>query len=249
MKFWFTIIFIALAVRAFSQETTVAGIVFDKQNKFRVAKVVVKNLTTNEAVYDNLNGVFTINAVVGDVLVFSKADYFDDTVKIADHMPMAVYMSKPPNQLREVTIRDTANKTPEKKLIATKQEYSRAYGHLANKDLIGIGPSGAGLSIDAFWNMFSREGKDASKTRAYIERDYHEDVIDYRFNRKLVASITGLQDKKLTDFMQKYRPGYYFVLRATDYEFINSIKTNYRRYLRNPGAHAQPSLALPDTKQ
>jgi len=249
MKFWLFVFFAALTVKAFSQEKTIAGIVFDKQNKFRVAKVVVKNINTGESVYDNLNGVFSINAEIGDMLVFSKAEYFDDTVKVESHVPIAVYMSKPPNQLKEVTIRDTADKTPEKKLAATRQEYSRAYGHLANKDPFSIGSMGAALSIDALWNTVSREGKDAAKTRAYIERDYHEDVIDYRFNRKLVSRITGLQDKKLTDFMQKYRPGYYFVLNASDYEFVNSIKTNYKRYLRNPQAHAQPSLSLQDNKQ
>ena len=116
--------------------------------------------------------------------------------------------------------------------------------------MIGVGGTGgAGLSIDALWNSISREGKDAAKTRAYIERDYREDVINYRFNRKLVARITGLSDKKLTDFMQKYRPGYFFVTKATDYEFISSIKTNYKRYLRNPQAHSQPSLSLQDNKQ
>jgi hypothetical protein len=249
MKFWLFLCFVALSVKAFSQERVMAGIVFDKSNKFRVAKVVVKNLTTGESVYDNLNGVFSINAGTGDLLVFSKSDYYDDTVKVENHIPIAVYLSKPPNQLREVTIRDTAM-TPEKKLAATKQEYSRAYGLLANKDMIGVGGTGgAGLSIDALWNSISREGKDAAKTRAYIERDYREDVIDYRFNRKLVTRITGLQDKKLTDFMQKYRPGYYFVLKATDYEFISSIKTNYRRYQRNPQARSQPSILFQDNKQ
>jgi len=249
MKFWLSICLLALSVKAFSQEKTMAGIVFDKSNKFRVAKVVIKNLTSGESVYDNLNGVFSINAVTGDELVFSKADYYDDTVKIESHIPIAVYMTKPPNQLKEVTIRDTAL-SPEKKLAAAKKEYSRAYGHLADRNLLSIGGTGgAGLSIDALWNTFSREGKDAAQLRADVERDYKEDVIDYRFNRKLVSRITGLQDKKLTDFMQKYRPGYYFVTNATDYEFISSIKTNYKRYLRNPQGRTLPSLGPVNNKQ
>ncbi len=107
--------------------------------------------------------------------------------------------------------------------------------------------AGVGVGIDALWNMFSREGKDAAKLRAGVERDYKQDVIDYRFNKTLVSRTTGLKDKKLVDFMQKYRPGYYFVLNATDYEFISSIKTNYKRYLRNPQARAV--APLPTLKQ
>jgi len=242
MKFWLILFFAILSVRCFSQEKTVAGIVFDKDNKTRLAKIIVKNLNSKEAVYNNLNGVFQIDAQPGDTLIFSKQDYINDTVKVASHIPIAVYMSKSSIQLKEVTIRDTAL-TPEKKLAATKREYSKAYGSLANHDLLST-PSygGAGLSIDALWNSISREGRNAAHLRETIDRDYKQDVIDYRFNKTLVSNITGLKDKKLVDFMQKYRPGYFFVLNATDYEFITSIKNNLRRYLRNPKAYTLAPL-------
>jgi len=241
MKFRLILLFLILSVKCFSQEKALAGIVFDKETKIRLARILVQNTTSGETAYNNLNGVFTINAEVGDQLIFSKQDYISDTIKVDSHVPIAVYMGKLAIQLREVTIRDTAL-TPEKKLAATKREYSRAYGTLANYDLLNMSSQGAGLGIDALWNMFSREGKDAKQLRAMVERDYKEDVIDYRFNKTLVGRITGLKDKKLVDFMQKYRPGYYFVLNATDYEFISSVKNNYKRYLRNPKAYTQPSL-------
>ncbi len=101
---------------------------------------------------------------------------------------------------------------------------------------------GAGLSIDGLYNALSRSGRNAAKLRKVIDRDYKQDVIDYRFNSSLVGRVTGLKDKKLIDFMQKYRPGYYFVLNATDYEFITSIKNNLKRYLRNPKAYTLAPL-------
>lgn len=233
------------SIKAFSQEKAIAGIVFDKNSKARLAKIVVQNSNSGVSVYNNLNGVFTIDAEPGDVLIFSKQEYISDTIKVQSHIPIAVYMSRSSIQLREVTIRDTALNTPEKRLAATKREYSKAYGTLANHDLLST-PSygGAGLSIDALWNMVSREGKDAKQLRAMVERDYKQDVIDYRFNKTLVTRITGLKDKKLVDFMQRYRPGYYFVLNATDYEFIASIKNNHKRYLRNPKAYTLAPLPL-----
>jgi hypothetical protein len=244
MKFWLIILFVFLSVKCFSQQKAIAGIVFDKDNKTRIAKIIVQNQNTGQEVYNNLNGVFTIDADPGDVLIFSKQDYISDTIKVENHIPIAVYMGRIAVQLREVTIRDTAP-TPEKKLAATKREYSKAYGSLANRDLLNT-PSfgGAGLGIDALWNMISREGRDAAHLRANIDRDYKQDVIDYRFNKTMVSNITGLKDKKLVDFMQKYRPGYFFVLNATDYEFITSIKNNYKRYLRNPKAYTLAPLPL-----
>lgn len=231
-----------IAIDGFSQEKTIAGIVFDKNSKDRIAKINVVNISTGKSVYNNLNGVFTIDAQPGDELVFKKQDYYNDTIKIESHLPLAIYLSRTAIQLQEVTIKDSVL-NPRERLALSKKENSRAYGTLANRDLL-VTPTmgGAGGSIDALWNMFSREGKNAANLRNYIDQDYRQDVIDYRFNRALAGRITGLKDKQLTDFMQKYRPGYYFVIKASEYEFISSIKSNLKRYLRNPKAYALPPL-------
>lgn len=244
MKFLVFLFFVLVSIKGFSQEKSIAGIVFDKDSKSRIAKIIVQNQSTGQSVYNNLNGVFQIDAKTGDILIFSKQDYISDTIKVENHVPIAIYMRRSAIQLREVTIRDTAP-TPEKKLAETKREYNKAYGSLANRDLLSM-PSygGVGLGIDALYNTFSRSGRNAAKLRETIDRDYKQDVIDYRFNRTLVEKITGLKDKKLVDFMQKYRPGYFFVVNATDYEFITSIKNNLKRFNRNPRAYTLAPLSI-----
>ncbi|GAB2988017.1 carboxypeptidase-like regulatory domain-containing protein [Mucilaginibacter puniceus] len=231
-----------MAIKGFAQEKSIAGIVFDKNSQDRIARINVVNLNTGKSVYNNLNGVFTIEAETGDRLVFKKQDYYNDTVKIENHLPLAIYLSRTAIQLREVTINDSVL-SPKDRLALSKKENSRAYGTLANRDLITTPiMGGAGGSIDALWNMLSGEGKNAANLRDYIDLDYRRDVIDYRFNRALAGRITGLKDKQLTDFMQKYRPGYYFVIKASEVEFISSIKTNLKRYLKNPKAYSLQPL-------
>lgn len=231
-----------MAINGFAQEKSVAGIVFDKNSQDRIARVNVVNISTGKSVYNNLNGVFTIEARPGDQLVFKKQDYYNDTIKIESHLPLAIYMRRTAIQLREVTIKDSVL-NPRDRLALSKKQNSRAYGTLANRDVISTPTmGGAGLSIDALWNSFSREGKNAENLRNYIDQDYRQDVIDYRFNRALAGRITGLKDKQLTDFMQKYRPGYYFVIKASEYEFISSIKSNLKRYLKNPKAYSLAPL-------
>jgi hypothetical protein len=70
-----------------------------------------------------------------------------------------------------------------------------------------------------------------------IDAEYKQNIIDYRFNKAFVQGITHLEEPKLTDFMQKYRPGYYLVTTAGDYEFIAYIRNNLKRYLRHPRAY------------
>lgn len=234
--------FVGLTLQGFSQEKSVAGIVFDKNGNDRIARVNIVNITTGISVYNNLNGVFNIDAQPGDQLVFIKQDYFLDTVRINNRLPLAIYLRRSSIELSEVIIRDTM-RNPRQILAKAKEENKRAYGTLANKDILSTPTlGGAGLSIDALWNSFSREGKDAAHLRGMIDQQYKEDVIDYRFNRALAGKITGLKDKQLTDFMQKYRPGYYFVIKANEYQFISSIRANFKRYQRNPKAYALQPL-------
>ncbi len=242
MKTAWLLFFMGLTLQGFSQEKSVAGIVFDKNSNERIARVNIFNIANGKSVFNNLNGVFIIDAAPGDQLVFVKQDYFKDTVRINSYLPLAIYLRRTSIILPEVTITDTL-RNPRSILAKRKEENSRAYGTLANRDIISTPTlGGAGLGIDALWNSFSREGKDAANLRKMVDQQYKEDVIDYRFNRKVVGNVTGLKDKQLTDFMQKYRPGYYFVTKANEYQFVASIKANLKRYKRNPNAYALPPL-------
>lgn len=238
MKFWIIIILCSIQLSAaFAQSKTVDGIVFDGTTKERIAKVNIINLSTKASIYDNLKAEFKIEAQKGDLLVFTKEGFFDDTIKVKDDQSLAIYMKRTAIPLRPVYITGRFL-SPQNQLEENKKLYNKAYGSLANRDLLAIGNMGVGLSIDALYNMLSREGRNAERLRNTIDRDYDQSVIDARFNSTLVASVTGLKDPQLTDFMFKYRPGYYFVMEATDYDFIKYIRNNLRHYKRNPEAYS-----------
>lgn len=234
-----------------AQETALSGIIFDAESKDRLSRVFVQNLNTGANTFNNINGVFSIDANPGDKLVFSQAEHFADTVDVKDHTPIAVYLKRIAIQLKEVTIRDTML-DPLKRMANKRRDYSKIYGPLANNDLFSLSPGtggvGVGLSIDALYNAWSKAGRNAARLRETIENDYREDVVDYRFNRIFVGRITGLKGQALTDFMLKYRPGYYFLSNASEYEFITSIRANLKRYQRNPTAHTVIPLSA-DKKQ
>jgi hypothetical protein len=189
-----------------------------------------------------------MDAQAGDKLVFSQAEHFADTVNIKDYIPLAVYLKRKAIQLQQVTIYDTVP-DPLKRLANKRRDYSKIYGSLAYNDLLSFNPStagvGVGLSIDALYNAWSKAGRNAAHLRETIDNDYRQDVVDYRFNKALVGRITGLKGTALTDFMNRYRPGYYFLANASEYEFITSIKANLKRYLRNPAAQALIPLTNP----
>src|SRR6187402_1298361 len=104
IKIGLLLLFSISTLSGFSQEKSVAGIVFDKDSKDRIARVNVLNLNTGKSVYNNLNGVFAIDAQPGDELVFKKQDYYGDTIKVESYIPLAIYLSRSSIVLPEVTI-------------------------------------------------------------------------------------------------------------------------------------------------
>ena len=99
------------------------------------------------------------------------------------------------------------------------------------------GGGGAGLSINALYSLLSREGRNARQLQKIIERDYRDAMIEYRFTRTLINRVIGISGSKLLDFKQQYKPGYYFIIQANDYELIEYIKKSYASYLENPAAY------------
>lgn len=238
--------FLCLALSAFAQDGNVQGIVFDKDSKQRITKVYIYNLRTHKGIYNNSKGEFNLNAQNGDVLVAALEGYGVDTLKVGSQSTLLIYLKRLGIMLDEVVVTDSL-RSPESQLKEAREAYGKVYEvEKRAKDLIktggGNGMGGAGIGIDALYNLISRQGRNARALQKIIEKDYQFAVVSYRYNRSMVGNVTGLKDAELTDFMNQYRPGYYFVVEANDYEMIKFIKEAVVQYHRNPAARRLPSL-------
>lgn len=237
--------------KLYAQEKTVQGIVFDRDSKQRLSRVYIYNTSTSKGFYNNSKGEFTTTASPGDVLLAALQGYRVDTVTVGSQNTILFYLKRTSIQLKEVRIQDSL-KNPKEQLKETQKEYKDAYTKGDVKDVFTSGGSnsagGAGLSITTLYNLLSKEGRNARQLQKIIERDYKEAMISYRYNPGLVSQVTGLKGDKLTDFMDQYRPGYNFVIEASDYQLIAFIKTSYQRYLQNPAAYRLAPLKSTDNQ-
>lgn len=209
------------------------GIVFDKETKGRLIHVNMYNTRLQQAVYNNSKGEFSINTKTGDKLIFSLEGYKSDTLIVRNQTSLIIFLEKKAIQLPQVTVKDSTLSAKEK-YEELKKQFNTLHRIGNNKDLVSIGPGGVGLSIDALWSAFSREGKNARKLMAIMERDYQNDFIDARFNPAIVSQVTGLINDRLYIFLQKYKPSFYFAAKASDYEMLEYIKMSYNRFKNNP---------------
>lgn len=237
---YISLILLLSAGKMFAQDISIQGIVFDKDSKQRLTRVYIYNTRTGEGFYNTTKGEFKTTARPGDVLVAALQGYGVDTISIKSESTVLFYLRRNSIQLEEVVVRDSL-KTPAEQLKQAQEEYSTIYSKGAVKDVITTGGSngggGAGLSITALYSLLSKEGKNARMLQKIIERDYRDAMIDYRFTNNLINKVTGLSGASLLDFKQQYKPGYYFILEANDYELIQFIQKSYQRYLENPSAY------------
>ncbi len=236
--FLFALLLSALLPRFAFAQTAVQGIVFDKHTKQRISQVYVYNTANDQGGYNNTRGEFDIHASPGDILIAAAKGYHPDTLIVSDKKVVLFHMERSTIWLDEVSV--IARRSPEEQLLKNKREYSTAYSKGESGSIFSVGPTGAGLSIDALYKLISREGKNARRLQEIIERDYRESVIDYRFTPELVSGVTGLKGATLADFMRQYRPSYFFVLSANDYNLAFYIRSSFAQYRQNPEARRLP---------
>jgi len=236
MKLFILLSFFSMVLTlASAQKKTVDGFVVDKESKLRLAKVYIYNSHNDEGLYNNNKGEFSTQASVGDTLFAVLQGYGLDTVVYKGNKAIYFQLKPLAVQLKEVSIIGSSI-TPKERYEQQIREYKYATDRGSSKDLLNLGSRGVGLGIDAIYNLLSRKGRNARHLQEILERDYKEDIIDYRYNPAFVGRVLRIKDFELKDFMQQYRPSYDFVLMASDYAFIVFLRNNYASYKRNPKA-------------
>lgn len=216
------------------------GIVFDSYTKQRVPRVYIYNTANDAMKYNNKRGEFAIEAQPGDTLIAIVKGYYSDTLIVKNQPTIVFNLNRSTIWLNEVSI--VAKRSPQEILEERKREYNTAYRNGDPGDLLSVGPTGAGLSIDALYSLLSRRGKNARFLQELIQREYENNVIDTRFTQITVKRLTNLSGVALEDFMHQYRPSYHFIMQANDYELGKYIQSSYNLYRKNPSAYRLQSL-------
>lgn len=218
----------------------IEGIVLDKDTKQRIARVLLINKTTGANTYNNMKGEFALEMNLGDQIIAQKEHYFNDTLIYNGAKVLIVNLKKTAILIDPVTV--VARRSPEEILAQRRRDYSKTYRLADPGSFISVGPNGAGLSIDAVYNYFSKEGKNARRLIKYFEREYEDNVIDMRFSKELIRTVTGLEGEPLDNFLVRYRPSYDFVVAANHYQMVHYIKTKYEFFKHVPYIKPLPNL-------
>lgn len=241
MKLLTTFLLLFVAYSIFAQQRTVQGFVVDKDSKLRLAKVYIYNSSADEGFYNNTKGEFTTSAKLGDTLYAALQGFAMDTAIYRGQSALVFQLRSLGIRLKEVNVYGKL-KTPQERYRSQLDAYKYRLDKASANDLLNFNAGKIGVGIDAIYNLLSREGKNARQLQRILEKDYKEEVIDYRFNPTYVRTVIDIKEADVDDFMLQYRPTYQFVLTASEYAFIRFIKNSYASYKRNPAMFRLPKL-------
>ncbi|MCD8538869.1 MAG: hypothetical protein LRY55_03210 [Leadbetterella sp.] len=219
-------LFIVTAARA--QERSVYGRVVDSTRHEGINGLIIQNTTSGQMVNTNKTGDFFIRAFPGDSIVVMDIGYERvGTTYDGNNRYPVIATKQQPIMLKEVVITDKRRQ----ELQAEIDEFLKnpQSGGAIREEIMGrvlateVTQPGIGISIDALYELWSKEGKLNRKVADLKYNDIKEFYVDLKYNRALVARVTRLEDHEIDDFMAYCRPNEDFILRANDYDLTSKI--------------------------
>jgi hypothetical protein len=164
----------------------------------------------------------------GDSLEFSMLSFYRKELSVpTTSMFINVYLSKRIFGLQEVNIRA---KDYHSDSLSIRQEYGKYFNYHkpGAMDVLKTLPSNPITALTYLVPSKARKRKEHFQEQlVYWEK---EKFIDYRYNPELVERMTKLNGNDLDTFMHRFRPGYQFIMDASEYDLLLYIKQSFQQY-------------------
>ncbi len=236
-------------IAAQAQQKRYAARVFDGITYQPLSGASIYNANTQKFAFTDKNGRFEIDLSLNDTLIISKSIYRQHVAVIDKTLYYGFedfFLYYKATMLKEVTIIGL-NPSYEgfKKDIVTLElpeyykrmeeaqlsEWQRANATFKpDGNILSLGGQVTMSPISYLYDKYSKKSK---MNRLYNEMLSYEDEVEriqQKYNRELVSELTGLQGDELLDFMMYCRFSYYDLVRWSDEQIREKIRSNYFNY-------------------
>lgn len=242
----FNLLVIFFLLFGISQETlaqkewSVFGKVINHKSKNPTSSITITNTRTKSVVVTNSDGDFYTRAADGDSLIATGVGFGRLGILWKQGMKnIRIELDQQAIALDEVVVTDKRNETLEKEIRRFLRETPNAasmkrdiIGNVVSTAPLSTGAGGIGISIDALYDLWSKEGKANRKAAELEYQDLKRFYVSLRYNKRKVAVLTSLEGQELDDFMEFCKLGNDFVLHASDYDLnyeILNCRKNFKR--------------------
>jgi hypothetical protein len=241
-----------------AQQKKYSARVFDGITFQPLSGASVYNVNTKKFAFTDKNGRFEISLSLNDTLIITKSTYRQLVAPIDKKLFNGYedfFLYYKATMLKEVTIIgiNPSYEGFKKDIVTLKlpEYYQRAEDvHLSewqkanasykdNGNILSLGGTVTMSPISFLYDKYSRKSK---MNRLYNEMVSYEDEVEriqQKYNRELVSEITGLEGDELLNFMMYCRFSYYDLVRWSDDQIREKIRSNYFNYQYDKIANEQ----------
>jgi hypothetical protein len=216
----------------------IRGTVYDSTRNYPLELVSVLT-TSGRGTITNKDGQYEVEVGEKDSIWFSylnKPTVKFPVLKIANPFGFDISLKVSVPELKEVKIRP---RNYHEDSIQNRKDYAKIFNYEKGYHFNTVTPTygqAAGFDLDAIINAFRfRRNRNMLSFQRRLLQQEQEKFIDHRFNKGLVRRLTGFTEPALDSFMMVFRPPYFFVVGAGDYDFQKYIKDSSERFKKGQG--------------
>ena len=234
----FLLIFLSTTGKLAAQrKVSVIGKVIDGEHHQPLTGVSVLNISKGTGALSDSSGKYQITATDFDRLVFSYLGYRSDTVQIN-----ALYQ----RQVIDITLQKNEFSIQPVDIWGRRPDYARDsaerrewFSGALNEDKTN-GWGAVAHPISALYDALSGRQKRLWRFQKDYKAFEQQKYINARVHPKQITELFDLEGDSLKAFLLWYKPSYYFVRQASDYDLLVDIKAAVQRfrkeYVKNPDA-------------
>ena len=225
-RLFFSFLLFLIAISASGQVNFVLkGLIFRTATSQRIAKVSIENKTADKLVYSDALGNFSINANIGDTLIFKKEGFSEQEKVIAVKQNLVIYLNAA-QVLAEVVVKEQSKKLEQQEILDGYR--SKGVFYNGNPPLLVYIFS----PLTALNELIGKDANNAKRFGNYVARENAENNVDTHFNPTIIRTAVKIKDNELAEFMYLHRPKQEQVVYWNYYDDLAYVRKVYQVYLK-----------------
>lgn len=214
-------------VQTFAQTAiTISGQAFDKESKLPLSRLMIINERTNQGMFADAEGKFSISARQSDTILFSAIGFLVKKICLNDSVPKKKYYVEVSLQRLQYTLKEIS-------VFASRNlnEIQKDIDKLGVKNNYSIeGLNSFESPITYLYERFSKFGRSKQKVAEWENEDLKRDILKDLFRLYIKYEIIDLNDDEFDAFIKYLNLSDEFIQNASQFELVMAIKGKYESF-------------------
>lgn len=214
-------------IQTFAQTAiTISGQAFDKESKLPLSRLMIINERTNQGMFADAEGKFSISARQSDTILFSAIGFLVKKICLNDSVPKKKYDLEVSLQRLQYTLKEIS-------VFASRNlnEIQKDIDKLGVKSNYSIeGLNSFESPITYLYERFSKFGRSQQKVAEWENEDLKRDILKDLFRLYIKYEIIDLNDDEFDAFIKYLNLSDEFIQNASQFELVMAIKGKYESF-------------------